>query len=316
MISRRTLLKGLLALGATGVSVGGYALAEPFRLNVTRYPVTPPSWPASLRLRLAVIADLHVVEPWMGLDRVRQIVARTNALSPDAVLLLGDYVPSHSMQRWARFVPGGRVVADDEWATELSRFTAPLGIHAVLGNHDWWDDIAVQHRGAGPVPAGEALERAGIKVYENEVVRLTKDGAPFWIAGLGDQWAFWPRDGVRRHPIPYIGAHDLAATLAKVSDEAPVILMAHEPDIFAEMGALGSRIALTVSGHTHGGQVSLAGFTPVVPSAYGSRYVYGHIIEAGRHLVVSGGLGLSGIPLRLGSPPEIVVIELGGGVNA
>jgi len=88
-----------------------------------------------------------------------------------------------------------------------------------------------------------------------------------------------------------------------------VILMAHEPDTFTEVP---NRVALTVSGHTHGGQVNLAGFTSVVPSKYGSRYVYGHINEGGRDLVVSAGLGVSGLPIRFGRPLEIVVIEIGG----
>ena len=110
--------------------------------------------------------------------------------------------------------------------------------------------------------------------------------------------------------IAYTGVHDLAGTLAKITDDAPVILMAHEPDIFPEVP---SRVALTIAGHTHGGQIRIFGMTPVVPSKYGSRYAYGHIVEDNRHLVVSAGLGVSGIPLRFGSPPEIVVIELGSG---
>ena len=314
MITRRTFLKGVLALGATGATFGGYALAEPFRLRVTNYQVTPPNWPKGLRVKLAVIADIHVIEPWMGLARVKQIVARTNALSPDAVLLLGDYVPSHGMQRWARRV-GGSAVEPDDWARELAKLKAPLGVHAVLGNHDWWDDIAVQRARSGPTPAGEALQRAGIVLHENTAVRLSKDGVPFWLAGLGDQWAFWPNGkkprGLHRY---YDGVHDLAGTLRQVSDDAPVIMMAHEPDIFAQMGGHQGRVALTVSGHTHGGQVSIAGFTPIVPSQYGSRYVYGHIVEQQQHLVVSGGLGCSGLPIRFGSPPEVVMIEVGGGL--
>ena len=84
MITRRQLLKGAVALGVGSASFGGYALAEPYRLNVTRYNLTPPGWPADLALRVAVIADLHVCEPWMNLDRVRRIVARTNAIAPFA----------------------------------------------------------------------------------------------------------------------------------------------------------------------------------------------------------------------------------------
>lgn len=310
MITRRALLRGVIALGATGFGFGGYAIAEPFRLGVTRYAMTPANWPAGLRLRLAVIADLHVCEPWMGIDRVAQIVARTNALAPDAVLLLGDFVASYRMSRFSRAVP------HQAWAQALTRLQAPLGVHAVLGNHDWWEDESLQARRAGPTPAGEALQAAGIPVYENEVVRLQKEGRPFWLAGLGDQWAFWPKPEdydrfVRRGRKDYEGVDDLSGTLAKITDDAPVILMAHEPDIFPEVP---DRVALTVSGHTHGGQVNLWGYTPVVPSIYGSRYVYGHIVEDGRNLLVSGGLGCSGLPVRFGVPPEVVVIELGANV--
>ena len=105
-----------------------------------------------------------------------------------------------------------------------------------------------------------------------------------------------------------MGVDDLPGTLAKVTDDAPVVLMAHEPDIFAEVPR---RVALTISGHTHGGQVRFLGYAPIVPSRFGRRYVYGHIVEDDRHLVVSGGLGLSGVPIRFGMPPEIVLIEIG-----
>lgn len=307
VISRRQLLKGLAAFTAGGTGLGGYALAEPFRLNVTRYRVLPRRWPLSLKLRIAVIADLHACRPWMPVERIAQIVARTNALMPDVVLLPGDFVVGHRMSKFSSDVP------HDEWAAALARLQAPLGVHAVLGNHDWWEDVAVQRRRSGPVAAALALRRAGIPVYENDVVRLEKDGQAFWIAGLGDQWAFWPRPEnyvrFRLHgKLDYEGVDDLSGTLAKVSDDAPVILVAHEPDVFAQVP---ERVALTVCGHTHGGQVNLAGFTPIVPSKFGSRYVYGHIVEGGRDLVVSAGLGLSGLPVRFGRPPEIVVIELG-----
>lgn len=312
MITRRRFLKALAAFAATGTGFGGYALAEPFRLNVTRYHVAPRNWPRDVRLRIAVIADLHVCEPWMGLARVEAIVARTNALAPDIVLLPGDFVPSYRMTKFSKNV------AHDQWARVLARLDAPLGRHAVLGNHDWWEDVVVQRRRKGPTRAGEALKRAGIPVYENDVARLEKDGKAFWLAGLGDQWAFWPRRARyesfrRRGRVDYDGVHDLPGTLAKVTDNAPVILMVHEPDIFPDVT---ERVALTICGHTHGGQVSLAGYTPIVPSKFGSRYVYGHIVESGRDLVVSAGLGVSGFPLRFGRPPEIVVIELGDSPSA
>ena len=309
MISRRDLLKGVLAFSAGTAGLGGYAVAEPWRLNVTRYAFTPPNWPTGLKLRCAVLADIHACEPWMGALRIRQIVARTNALAPDVTLLMGDYVAGRRLSRLSS------PVAPQDWAQALGQLRAPLGVHAVLGNHDWWHDIQVQLRRRGPVPVGLALEAVGIPVYENKAVRLVKDGHPFWLAGLGDQWAFYPKNTLRpAYRIrEYEGIDDLPGTLAQVTDDAPVILMAHEPDIFPDVP---SRVALTISGHTHGGQISLAGYTPVVPSRFGSRYVYGHIVEGGRNLLVSGGLGCSGVPIRFGRPPEIVVIELGSNVVA
>jgi uncharacterized protein len=83
--------------------------------------------------------------------------------------------------------------------------------------------------------------------------------------------------------------------------------MAHEPDIFPRVP---DRVALTVSGHTHGGQVRIFGYAPIVPSSFGNRYVYGHVVEDDRNLIVSAGLGCSGVPVRFGAPPEIVMIEL------
>ena len=93
-----------------------------------------------------------------------------------------------------------------------------------------------------------------------------------------------------------------------MTDTAPTILLVHEPDIFPNVP---SRVSLTLAGHTHGGQVTFMGYAPRVPSRYGRRYLYGHIVEDGRSLLVSGGLGCSGLPVRFGRPPEIVVVELG-----
>lgn len=301
MLSRRQVLKGLALAGVGSMSFGGYALAEPLRVGVTRYAVSPPDWPGTLSLNVAILADLHVCEPWMGIERLKGLVARTNALRPDAVLLLGDFVCGSKLALWSRLVP------DEAWAAVLGGLAAPLGVHAVLGNHDWWQDEEALERRAGPTKARLALEAAGIAVYENDAVRLEKDGLPFWLAGLGDQWAFSSPRGPGRKAD---GVDDLAGTLAQITDDAPVLLMVHEPDIFPEVPP---RVALTLAGHTHGGQVALAGYAPYVPSRFGQRYLHGHIVEEGRNLVVSAGLGCSGLPIRFGAPPEIVVVNVASG---
>lgn len=211
------------------------------------------------------------------------------------------------MGGWSSAVP------HDQWAAVLAGLKAPLGVHAILGNHDWWEDIEVQRRHSGPVKSQVALEAAGIPVYQNDAFRFQKDGLPFWIAGLGDQWAFWlprsERKGVDRSDF-YEGVDDLDGTLEKITDDAPVILMVHEPDIFPKVPA---RVALTLAGHTHGGQVTIGGYAPIVPSRYGQRYRYGHIVEEGRNLIVSAGLGCSSLPIRFGAPPEIVLITVASG---
>jgi predicted MPP superfamily phosphohydrolase len=201
-----------------------------------------------------------------------------------------------------RFIPAG------EWASVLAGLKAPLGVHAILGNHDWWEDKAVQRDGQRTTIARRALEAAGIPVYENDVQRLSKAGRPFWVAGLGDQLAYIPARRFR--PVRHIGVDDLAATLKKVTDDAPLILLAHEPDVAVRVP---SRVALQLSGHTHGGQIRLFGWSPVSPS--GPRLAYGHI-RMNCDVIVSGGLGCSIMPFRLGVPPEIGLVTLGGSAPA
>ena len=300
-MTRRGLLTALGAMFLSGTALGGYGfVVEPLmRRIVTRYDLSLPRWPAGLKLKIAVLADIHAVEPWMPAARVARIADMTNRLEPDLVLLLGDYISS------MRASTGPVPMAD--WATALAGLNAPLGVHAVLGNHDWWDDANAQATSQGPTEVGNALSDAGIPVYENDVVRLSKDGHGFWLAGLGDQIAFL-RGRVDGRRV-FEGIDDLPGTLAKVTDDAPILLMAHEPDIFTQVP---DRVSLTLSGHTHGGQVRLMGYSPIIPSSYGNRFAYGHIVEDGRNLLVSGGLGCSILPLRFGVPPEIVLIEIGG----
>ncbi len=303
MINRRQFLYSSAAAGLSVTGLGGYGFAiEPYRLVVRHYNIEPDGWPQGLRLKIAAVADLHACEPWMPLDRVDAIVEHTNALGADLVVLLGDYVGSRRLT-W-------RALERSAWAEALGRLRAPLGVHSVLGNHDWWEDAAVQMRGHGPPAVRLALEAAGVPVYENDAVSLKKDGKRFWLCGLGDQWAFYGRRNAK-YPdgrFNFGGVDDLAGTLGKVTDDAPIVMMVHEPDIFAEMP---DRVAVTLAGHTHGGQVQVMGFAPIVPSRYGTRYMYGHVQEGRRHLIVSGGLGCSGLPVRFGRPPEIVVAEIG-----
>jgi uncharacterized protein len=284
---RRLLIAGVGLAGLAGSTTAVYAGAvEPEGLIVTRYAPAPRAWPAGQKLTITVIADLHAGGPDMQIEHIREVVDRANALHSDLIVLLGDFIA------WYKF-PFARV-ADPLWGAELKRLSAPLGSFAILGNHDWWHDLRGVHR---------ALASAGIPVLENDAVLLGSSRQKFWLAGLGDQLA---------HPLGrgrFRGVDDLPGTMSKITTDDPVLLLAHEPDIFPRVPA---RVALTLAGHTHGGQVRVPLIWPLfVPSKYGARYAYGHVIEQGRHLIVSGGLGTSTIPARLGVPPEILHITLG-----
>lgn len=296
LITRRALLRSGGALAATGFASAAWGFGiEPMMLTVVRHAMAPIApWPRGLRLRIAALSDIHASEPYMSAARIRGITARANALKPDLIVLLGDYVAGSRII--SRYVPAA------EWAPALSGLKAPLGVFAVLGNHDWWEDRTAQRTGDLPV-AARALEDAGIRVLHNESLPLRTPGETIWLAGLGDQLAFAPAKAWRWRRRA--GAHDMQETLAGIPKGAPTILLAHEPDIFPRVPA---HVALTLSGHTHGGQVRLFGHSPVTPSL--QRYSWGHVREH-TDLVVSGGLGYSMIPVRFGVPPEITLVELG-----
>jgi len=301
MLTRRQFFKMIGYAGLTGLCLGGYAVAiEPSRLSVARYKLRPKRWPDGLSLKIAALAGLHACEPWMTAKRIERIAAQANALKPDLIVLLGDYSTGHRVT--------SAPVHSRDWSKALSGLKAPLGVHAVLGNHDWWDDLTAQRTGVGPTYGHLALERHGINVLHNQAIRLEHKDQGFWLAGLGDQLALLPNRKYGRKSV--VGVEDLPGTLSQVTDDAPIVLLAHEPDIFPKVP---ERVGITMCGHTHGGQVRLMGYSPIVPRRYGNRYTYGHVVEDERHLIVSGGLGCSILPVRFGMPPEITLVEIGTG---
>jgi uncharacterized protein len=135
-----------------------------------------------------------------------------------------------------------------------------------------------------------ALLDAGVAVLENDAAPLRPG---LWVAGVADA----------RHRFP-----DIRGAVSKAPADAAVLLALHDPDLFPQVPG---RVALTVSGHLHGGQVNVPLIRrAVIPSRYGDRYLAGHIVEGGRHLYVSSGLGTSGLPLRLLRRPEVPVLRL------
>ena len=296
-LNRRRLFKKTfdIAAGCTMSGAMGYSLVmEPGEIRITNRKIGIRDLPTELNgLRLAQVSDVHH-GPWLSIEHVREVVRRTNELEADMVLLTGDYV-------YASPVYIEPVVA------ELAKIKSRIGMVGILGNHDWWD------RG---VPMKKAFADNGINLIDNSRVFISSDrklkgekvladsqadggyARGLWIAGVGDLWEDLP---------------DYHAALHGIPEQMPRLLLAHNPDAAEDPKFLAGkyRVDLMISGHTHGGQVRLPGIGAViVPSKFGQKYAQGLVQSPTCPVFVSKGIGLSGLPVRFGVPPEIVVLEL------
>lgn len=267
-----------LFLGAVGLA-GGISYLHGATVERHWTEVTETTLPTNLgengpqRLRVAVLTDFHY-DPLHEAEFFARIVAETNATGPDLVLLLGDFI--------------SEVAAPAADLTPiLAQLHAPLGIKAVLGNHDCWH---------GPVQIAKHLERQGIEVLRNRLVRFPTADGELCLAGLDSVWGGNPDPRVLRALRP-----------------GERLLMAHhEPDFIDELPpALRDKIALQVSGHTHGGQICAPGGVVLQRPSYGERYSRGlYRLSPQTQLYVSRGLGTVGIHARLFCRPEIALLTL------
>ena len=254
---------------------------EPASLTVVSERIQLPK-PLPKPLKIAVLTDLHIGSPFNGMDKLRDVVARTNAAQADVICILGDLL-SNGPNGARSERPG--FITPEQVSAELAHLRAPLGVFGVLGNHDNWLDHD---------RVASAMETNGVRLLEDKAQRLDTPAGSIWLAGVSDYWT---------------RSHDVAAALAAVAtDTAPIILITHNPDLFPEVP---NRVSLTLAGHTHGGQVRFPFIgTPVVPSRFGVRFSAGHIVEGGRHLFVATGIGTSILPVRFRVPPAIAVLTI------
>lgn len=253
------------------------------------YSLALPQW-SGPRLRIAVFTDIHVCRPWVAPGLVTAMVGQVNRLGADLIVLAGDVLPDRNLL--CQHLTADRIVP------LLTGLTAPLGVVAVMGNHDRRDCRRAMQSDGRDSSVIEAYRSAGMDLLLNGSRRVDHHGHPLWVVGFDSQLPI-------RYGQPRF--HDPEAAFAEVPDGAPAILIAHEPDYFASGDR---RPMLQISGHTHGGQFVLFGRRPMTPSRFGDRYAVGHVVEDDRHLIVSAGIGYSGLPFRFGVPPEITLIEI------
>lgn len=266
---RQRILFVLLALSWLVVFYGSFM--EPKILHVNTQAISLSSSPAQ-ELRVALIGDIHA-GPYRDEDWVRTVVEKTMARQPDLILLVGDFIYDDPSQ----------VSALDS----LGDLSAPLGVYAVLGNHDY--------EGGQPEIVIQTLEALQIDVLENEHVFLGTTGIT--LAGISDLWF----------------AEDLSKALEGIQSEDMVILLSHNPDVVLQME---SHLAdLVLSGHTHGGQICLPwiGSVPPIPDELGRAYARGFFFYEGLPLFITGGVGETGPRARLWDPPEINLLTISYG---
>jgi predicted MPP superfamily phosphohydrolase len=294
-VSRRRLGAAALALLLTGVLVLVAAMLPGSNLTsrsaaapaqVTYWTVQVSGLPPAFNgLRVCLVSDLHLGPNATAAD-IRGRLRPLKNVKDDLLLFLGDYA-----SRWPR--------GEDEVAPIVGEQRAPLGVYAVLGNHD---------RYLGEEHSLRALRGAGVRVLVNENLPITRGGERIYLAGIND---------------PYSGGGDIDATLAGIPPSACVILMSHTPDIIGTAAA--RHVALVVAGHTHGGQivVPIIG-PPVVRSQYGNKYAHGLFYVGGPRsrgrgastasgptaMFVTRGVGEIFPYVRFNCPREIAVLTL------
>lgn len=278
-MGRRMNRRGFLKFGAAAAA-GALAFATTYlathdesqTLAVERLTIPIRGLPAALTgFRLVQISDIHLY-PFTRLDLVRRAVAAANDLQPDLTVLTGDFV-------WRD------VAAIFDLAPVLGSLNARHGVYAIRGNHELWTDAAVVEQGLQEVRI-PLLNNAGVPVGEGQDL--------FFLAGLDDGWS---------------GQPDLTTALASRPGQAPVILLMHEPDL-ADRYAADGRIALQLSGHSHGGQIRFPRLGPLILPYLARKYDMGLYRIGEMWLYTNRGLGVTNEPVRYNCPPEVTEITL------
>lgn len=262
-----------------GIIGFSYSYYEARNLRVKKYDFVHTEIPDSfVDKKILFISDIHCNKYYTPKD-VAQLVSLSNSLQPDIVILGGDYTD-----------------ADTTYSTpffeEVSKLKAPLGIYSVFGNHDYWENIDI-------IKAG--MNECGFKICDNSSYWIHEGSDSIKIGGVGDMWE---------------DEQILENTTHDISSNDFCILLSHNPDFVEDIGD--SKVDLMLSGHTHGGQVTIFGlYAPIMPAAWkphlkntGQKYRYGWKRVGETSLYITTGVGMGTFPFRFFAPPEIVEFTL------
>lgn len=248
---------------------------EPDWVEVTTHRVTLPRLPKAFHgYRIVQISDIHI-DPWMTAERVERVLQLVQKQHADLIVITGDFISR-------------RITYDNATFTRLfSSLSAPDGVFAVPGNHDYYSPNSIAR-------LRRLLNECGIVDLSNAVRTIERDGAQLHLAGIDDVVARKARLDVVLDQLPESGC---------------AILLAHEPD-FADIIAPYGRFDLQLSGHTHGGQVRIPVLGALISPKHGRRYHKGWYRIDNLRLYVNRGVGMVTLTLRFNCRPEIAVFTL------
>ena len=240
-------------------------------------------------LKVGQITDIHA-GPLVPQKLIKEGVDIIMANRPDMIILTGDFVSGATKFLWTSY-GGFKQRHYDYCMEELGRLNAPLGVFAVLGNHDFWSGQEVALKIAG------GLEDIGVQVLRNKAIPIERKGQFLYLIGVDDYWE---------------GSYNLLSALKNVPEDACRILLSHNPDVNEDIENLNERIDFIISGHTHGGQIVIPFVGALyIPSSFGQKYLAGLVKDQERQTYISRGLGLFFAPIRINCPPDVSLLTLG-----
>ncbi|MDN4525559.1 metallophosphoesterase [Fictibacillus fluitans] len=274
---KKSLIAGSVGLGTLAAAAGTAAFyssfIEPYWFDIKKVTIKLPHLPDAFKgLHIVQISDFHLGFHFRA-RHINKMAEKIQELKPDLVIFTGDLVNSKRSRRSAvKSIPG------------LKSIDAPLGKFAVLGNHDYLENIDT---------IDELLRKSGFDLLVNENRKLTKGNDNFYIAGMDDYLQ---------------GDADIEKSLEGIPEDQFTLLLAHEPDYFKVSSKF--PIDLQLSGHSHGGQVRMPLYGPIITSRMGRKYHTGHYESEEKHLYTNRGMGTTHLPFRFFCRPEITSITL------
>jgi uncharacterized protein len=245
---------------------------EPYSIEIKEVAISSPDIPHSFDgKRIVFVSDIHNGD-YFSRERVTNLVSRINGLKPDMIILGGDYAYWGSTNTSVCF-------------EELKNLQAPIGKYGVLGNHDYWE---------GEPEVLKNMNYSGITSLNNQGYWIYSGSERIRLGGVSDLWH---------------GMADPIPTIIEANQSDYVIMVSHNPDYAEELET--PIVDLVLSGHTHGGQVTLFGlWAPYMSSSYDQKYRGGFVDTAFTTVYVTRGIGMTLLPIRFFARPEITVLAL------